>query len=248
MNIKRSIPKTKITDDALKYARMNKLFLYLSEQGCLTLKQIIAITGFTLKEIMALVGEGYLRHRRSYFDDHLLYFPTAKAQAFLKEHGIEVYLPCLRRPPAKNELHDRRLTDLRIAFDKMGYTHWQSERCLNQRGMKRVRPDAILSVGRRKIAIELELSGKGERAYRRRFQFYKDHPAIDAVLYFVGTPELRERLKKLTKDQTKIFVILLRNFTEYKKHAYVEHFRFPGALSLWKFLETIKERRFLLPV
>jgi hypothetical protein len=49
--------------------------------------------------------------------------------------------------------------------------------------MKRVRPDAILSLGRRKVAIELEMSGKGEQKYNSRFSFYGDHPALDAELH-----------------------------------------------------------------
>ena len=224
---------------------MKKIFLYQFEQGFLTEAQIQTLTGIGPEDLEGLIRQEYILRRKSYFDDLMLYFPTRKAQAFLKSHGIKVYVEYLKRPPAKNELHDRRLTDIRILLEQKGYPVWQSERCLHQRGMKRVRPDAILSLGRRKVAIELEMSGKGERKYANRFSFYRDHPALDAVLYFVATPEQRKRLIEIAKGYRKIYFVLLRNLTEHGENAYVERSGFPGALCLWNFLEGIREKRFL---
>ncbi len=222
-----------------------KNLLYQFEQGFLTEGQIQIITGVQPEELSQLIENGYVSARKSYFDDLTLYFPTRKAHEYLKKRNIKVYVKCLKRPPAKNELHDRRLTDIRIILEQMGYPDWQSERCLHQRGMNKVRPDAILSLGRRKIAIELEMSGKGEKQYQKRFQFYTNHPAIDAVLYFVATPEQRQRLLELAKNYPRIYFVLLKNLTEHKGNAYVECSGVPGAVCLWKFLEVIKERRFL---
>ena len=111
--------------------------------------------------------------------------------------------------------------------------------------MKEVTPDGILELGRRKVAIELELTSKTKAYYEKRFVFYRDHPAIDAVPYFVAIPKQREKLLELTRENRKIFVVLLKNFIEHKGDAYVEKSGFPGALHFWKFLETLKERRFL---
>jgi len=109
--------------------------------------------------------------------------------------------------------------------------------------MNEVRPDAILSIERRKIAIELELSGKGIKQYEMRFSFYEKHPAIDAVIYFIANPKLREKLLGLSKPYTKIYVVLLANFTTYQQNTYVECARFEGAIRLIRFLKMIKERR-----
>ncbi len=219
---------------------MTKNLLYQFEQGFLTEAQIRTVTGFQPTELAKLIEDGYLNARKSYFDDLTLYFPTRKAHQYLKEQNIKVYVQCLKRPPAKNELHDRRLTDIRILFEQMGYPEWQSEKCLHQRGMSKVRPDAILSLGRRKVAIELEMSGKGSKQYEKRFHFYADHPAIDGVLYIVATPEQRKRLHELARGYRKIYFVLLRNLTEYRQNAYVERSGFPGAVQLWKFFEAIK--------
>jgi len=224
---------------------MKKIFLYQFEQGFLTEAQIQTLAGLGLGELNGLIEQGYIKTRQSYFDDLMLYFPTREARKFLKNEGIKVYVEFLRRPPAKNELHDRRLTDIRILLEQMGYPEWQSERCLHQRGMSAVRPDAILSLGRRKIAIELEMSGKGEMKYEKRFCFYRDHPALDAVLYFVATPEQRKRLLEIAKEYRKIYFVLLRNLTEHRENAYVERPGFAGALRLWKFFQAIHDRRFL---
>lgn len=229
----------------LKTEQMKKIFLYQFEQGFLTEAQIQTVADIEPDDIESLNAQGYIRRRKSYFDDLMLYFPTRKAQAFLKDNGIKVYVQCLKRPPAKNELHDRRLTDIRIFLEQKGYTAWQSEKCLHQRGMKRVRPDAVLSLCRKKLAIELEMSGKGAWEYHQRFSFYRDHPALDAVLYFVATPEQRKRLLELANGYRKIYFVLLRNLTEHGEHAYVERSGFAGALCLWKFLESIREKRFL---
>jgi hypothetical protein len=215
------------------------------EQGFLTEEQVRAVSGIDLKELKEWVEDGCVAAEKSFFDAPTLYFSTEKARQFLWRKGIKVYVQWLRRPPSKNEVHDRRLTDLRILFERMGYSEWQSERCLHQRGMKKVRPDAILDIGRRKVAIELEMTMKGSVKYEKRFRFYAEHPAIDAVLYVVATPEQRKRILKLSEGQGKVFVALLRNVSEHERDAYVEHSEFPGAVRLWKFLEMIGARRFL---
>src|SRR3990167_1551656 len=119
---------------------MKKIFLYQFDQGFLTEAQIQNLAGLGPFDLDGLIEQGYIQCRKSYFDDLMLYFPTRKAQAFLKVRGIKVYVEYLKNPPAKNELHDRRLTDIRILMEQKGYPEWQSERCLLQRGMRRGRP------------------------------------------------------------------------------------------------------------
>ncbi len=122
----------------------------------MTRDQIEKVAVINHRILESLIQEDYIQSKKSYSDDLTIYFPTKKAREFLQAEGTNVFVNCLTRPALKNELHDRRLTDIRITFEHMGYSHWQSERCLHQRGMNEVRPDAILSIERRKIAIELE--------------------------------------------------------------------------------------------
>ncbi len=224
---------------------IEKVLRYMFEQGFLTEEQALVIGDITPAELKEWVGTGHVASEKSFFDVPTLYFPTDKAHRFLWSNGIKVYVEWLRRPPEKNEVHDRRLTDLRILFEKMGYLAWQSERCLHQRGMRKIRPDAIVEISKRKVVIELEMTMKGSSKYEKRFRFYADHPAIDAVLYVVATPEQRKRILKLSEGQGKVFVALLRNVSEHGRDAYVEHPVFPGAVRLWKFLEMIGVKRFL---
>ncbi len=231
-----------------KTTAMEILFRVLIEQGCMAWGQISMLTGFSSDEIKCLVAEGYLILERSYFDHKLLCFATEKVRLFLESRGIHIDLTLIQQPPIKNERHDLALIDIRIILYHMGYLHWQSERLLLHRGMRKMTPDAILSIGRRKIAIELEMTKKGEAQYREKFEFYKNHRAIDAVIYFAATPTIRSKLLQLTQNNKKIFVVLLKNLIDHKEHAYIQHFQFPGAVYLSKLLEVIRERRFALTV
>ena len=228
-------------DDEVKFRLLGRMF----EEGSVSWDQMKRISGFETPELEKLLGEGLVKADGSYFGSGMHYFPTPKAKKYLTDLGAKVYVPVLQRAPLKNELHDEALRNLRIGFEDMSYKVWQSERCLRQRGMVEFTPDGILELGRRKIAIELEFSGKTVEQYKKRFQFYQNHPAIDAVLYFVGPPNLREILREIMRDYPKISMVLHKNFTEYGKNAYVERPGFPGALCLWKFLGSIRKRRFV---
>lgn len=214
------------------------------EQGFLTEEQSLSIGKIPLEELKEWTRKGYAVSEESYLDHPMLYYPTRKAREFLRERGIKVYVEWLRRPPAKNEVHDRRLTDLRILFEQLGYPAWQSERCLHQRGMKKVRPDAIVSTGRAKIAIELEISMKGRLKYAERFRFYEEHPAIDAVFYVVATPKQRQRILELAAGYPKIYVVLLRNLTKYGGKSFVERPGFDGAVCLGAVIKELRQKRF----
>jgi len=222
-----------------------KLLERMFEEGSVSWDQMRRISHLEDAELEKIIANGFVKVDGSYFGASKHYFPTRKAKRYLKELGVPIYVATPHRAPLKNELHDEALRNLRLQFEDMGYKTWQSERCLRQRGMVEFTPDGILELGRRKIAIELEFSGKTTEQYKKRFQFYQNHPAIDAVLYFVATPNLREMLREIMRDYPKIFMVLHKNFIEHGKNAYVERPGFPGALCLWKFLESIRKRRFV---
>lgn len=222
-----------------------KLLERMFEEGSVSWDQMKKIAGFRDKELQELIENGLIEADGSYFGGSKHYFPTKKARKYLAERGVRIYVQTPGGAPLKNEKHDEVLRNLRLKFEDMGHKTWQSERCLRQRGMVEVTPDGILELGRRKIAFELELSSKTIKQYGERFEFYEKHPAIDAVLYFVATPNQREKLLELSKGCRKIYVTLLKNFSEHEGKAYVEHSGFPGAIQLWKFLEVINRKRFI---
>ena len=227
--------------ESQKTEAVKKLFVYLFEQGFLTSSQMKEVSGLEWNDIQRLIREDYVKAEKSFFYPVSVYLPREKAKRFLKENGVPIYVNGMEDPPEKNELHDRWLTDIRIEFERMGYREWQSEKCLRQRGMRRFTPDAIVTIGKRKIAIELELTGKGNKPYERKLGYYGNHPAIYGVLYFIAQPKLAERFRQLIKSQNHVYFTLLNNFADYRGNAYVESGKFVGeALQLWRFLERIK--------
>lgn len=227
-------------------ARM-KLLERMFDEGSVSWDQMKKISGFGDAALQELIESGLVEGDGSYFGGSVHYFPTKKARKYLTSHGLRIYVKTPGGAPLKNEKHDEVLRNLRLKFEDMGHKIWQSERCLRQRGMVEVTPDGMLELGRRKVAIELEFSNKTIKEYGERFEFYEKHPAIDAVLYFVATPNQREKLLELSKGCRKIYVTLLKNFNEHEGKAYVERAGFPGAIQLWKFLEVISRKRFIAP-
>jgi len=229
------------TGEDLKRRLLQRIF----EEGSVTREQMKKIVGLSDFEIEELIEAGHVKVDGSYFGGSEHFLPARKAKKYLKDQGIKIYVKTPRRAPLKNEKHDGVLTNVRLTFEEMGYKTWQSERCLKQRGMREFIPDGILELGRRKIAIELELSNKSEAHYRKRFKFYEGHPAIDAVLYIVATPHQRQKFLRVTEGTEKIYIVMLRSFTEHGRDAYVERAGFAGAVCLWKFLELVSHKRFV---
>ena len=233
-----------MTDETQQQKKI-KLLERMFEEGSVSKEQMQRISGLSDSELEALIVEGLIKADGSYFGAGKHYLPTRKAKQYLKSQGVKVYVAAPRRAPLKNELHDEALRNVRIKFEDMGYKTWQSERCLRQRGMTAFTPDGILEIGCRKIAIEVEFSAKTTRQYQKRFEFYEKHPAIDMVLYFVGTPKLRETILGLSWGYRKIFVVLLKNLMEHGGNAYVERGRCACVFRLWKVLEVIGRKRFI---
>ena len=227
--------------DPMKMKLLERMF----EEGSVSWEQMKKIAGFEDRKLEELITDDLIKADDSYFGASKHYFPTRKAKKYLSVRGVKIYVATPQRAPLKNEMHDEALRNLRLKFEDMGYKTWQAERCLRQRGMGDFTPDGILEIGRRKIAIELEFSRKTDAQYKARFEFYGKHPAIDAVFYFVGTPNLRETLLRLSQDHRKIFVVLHKNFTQHAGDSYVERSGFPAAVRLWKVLEVIGRKRFI---
>ena len=220
-----------------------KLLQRMFEEGSVSRDQMKKIAGLSDPEIEEVIDTGYVKSDGSYFGGSEHFLPTTKAKKYLRNHGVRIYVNTPRRAPLKNEKHDEVLINARLLFEGMDYGVWQSERCLKQRGMRPFIPDGILEIGRRKVAIELELSSKSAAHYKKRFQYYEEHPAIDAVLYIVATPNQRKKILKLSEGCQKIFVTMLKHFEEHKREAYVEKSGFAGAIHLWKFLELVRRKR-----
>ena len=105
----------------------------------------------------------------------------------------EPVLPYLDNIDVRTYEHDRRVTDVRIAVEWLGAADWRSERTLLRRGWRGHVPDATLTVGATKLALELELSLKRRDRYEDIFRGYARDPGR-LVLYLCGTPGMRRAL------------------------------------------------------
>ena len=87
----------------------------------------------------------------------------------------------------KNFDHDRAATDVRWLFEKRFGAGWQAERVLRRELGSRQIPDAIMTLGQRAIALEVELTRKSTARYLGIFQRYLEWKAtrLDLVLYVV---------------------------------------------------------------
>lgn len=99
--------------------------------------------------------------------------------------------------------HDRRVTDVRILFDKMRLAAaWQSDRYLKSIFPHRV-PDAIfvLSNGQ-KVALELEIARKAKDRYKNILKDYlgKSFGSIDLLFYVCHTDAQIHYLSQLTRE------------------------------------------------
>jgi hypothetical protein len=88
----------------------------------------------------------------------------------------------------KNFVHDRTATDVRWTVQKkLGGKNWQSERVLCLALGSRQVPDAVVELGGRRIALEVELTKKSLARYVGIFERYLGwrSPRLDGVLYVV---------------------------------------------------------------
>jgi hypothetical protein len=96
-------------------------------------------------------------------------------------------LPRLDAIDWKNFSHDRTATDVRWVLEKQFGGRWRSERVLRRGVDSRQVPDALVELGGKSIAVEVELTRKSTARYLGILQRYAAAPVLasDLVLYVV---------------------------------------------------------------
>jgi len=122
--------------------------------------------------------------------------------------------------------HDKRVTDVRFLFEKLGLCKdWKSEKLLKAgvKGERKV-PDGIFTRNGKGIAVEIELHTKKASTYRKIFQIYESNPKIHYIFYVCGDLSVMRRIMDLSPDSGhKIFCFAL--YSDLMTHREMASFR-----------------------
>ena len=157
--------------------------------------------------VAKLVSVGYLSKQYSGRKKLDLYFATEKAVEMLKTRSLDSGIPALRitRDFERYVSHDLHVTDLRILFRDLGWHDWTSERVLLERDHLFHRPDGVLTVRGRKIAIEFENKiTKGKARYQKLFEDYDHHEGY-RLIFVIILGDIRDWLLDLKYDARKVW-------------------------------------------
>lgn len=160
-----------------------------------------------------LVSAGYLTKEYSGNQGTDAYFASGKAVEVLKAKSMDSGLEVAEATPYfdRNITHDLHVNNLRILFREMGLYQWTSERILIERDHLFRRPDAVLTIRGRKIAIEFENGlTKARGRYRELFGYY-DFCEAYRLLFVIVRGDTRDWLMDLDYDARKTW------FVDYKK-------------------------------
>jgi hypothetical protein len=160
-----------------------------------------------------LVNAGYLTKEYSGKQGTDAYFASNAAVEVLKTKGMDGGLKVVEPTPCfdKNISHDLHVNNLRILFREIGLYQWTSERILIERDHSFQRPDAVLTIRGRRIALEFENGlTKGRERYRDLFGYY-DRCESYRLLFVIVRGDTRDWLVELDYDARKTW------FVDYKK-------------------------------
>ncbi len=204
---------------------------WILEQKFMTRKQIRRIFWKGLLEqstedyrrLSELRDNGYIKTSKGNVYKEALYLVTGKGATQVRDRG----LGALKDTDYSNCRHDLRVTDIRIMFHQAGYTNWVSERVLSKRNDLRRIPDGLIYHRGKYLAIEYESSQKSKDRYRKIFLDYEFDNHVDRVLYIVSTPELADKILRMTLGSKPYFVSyedlsrdLINVLLKHKSHGY----------------------------
>ena len=157
--------------------------------------------------VAKLVSAGYLSKQYSGRKKLDIYFASEKAVELLKSRSLDSGIPALRitRDFERYIAHDLHVTDLRILFRDLGWRDWTSERLLLERDHLFHRPDGVLTVRGRKIAIEFENKiTTGKARYQKLFEDYDNHQGY-RLIFVIILGDIRDWLLDLKYDARKVW-------------------------------------------
>ena len=163
------------------------------------------------KRLRELEKEGFLKTDKEKIYQSAVYGISGKGVRLLMKFGRNQGLGESHDLGYSNYKHDLVVTDIRILFHELGYTHWLSERVLSKRNDFRRIPDGMIFYESRYIAIEYESSQKSKRRYKKIFLDYDFDNHLDKVLYITSTPELAQKLLKEAAYYYKLYFVGLED-------------------------------------
>ena len=135
-----------------------------------------------------LVNAEYLRKGYSTKKSSNVYFVTEKSFAILKERGLDSDIPLYQQTKRFDTSidHDLKVISIRILFRELGLDSWTSERMLRERDHLYKRPDGVLNLRGKRIAIELENHlSKSKKRYQALFDYYSNHKTYLVLLLVI---------------------------------------------------------------
>jgi hypothetical protein len=149
---------------------------------------------YTYKRLRKLDVEGYLVHVRPLRDAPGVWLCT--------EAGARMSGTGLWAPPRKINIatfrHDLIVNDLGIRLEEKG--RWVSERELRSGKDYRMKvPDGMLICGDKRIACEVELTRKSQRAIEKNIRFYTKSIEYDEVWYLVNGKAVGDAIQKAVR-------------------------------------------------
>lgn len=184
-----------------------------------------------LRRINLLMRKGLLRSVRPIVGHKSLYLVTKLGAKLLKEKNLS-RLRALDHVCLNLYEHDLLVTDLRILFaQRLGFKRWISERVLQGERRKARVPDGVVSNGKQKFLIEVELSLKNKSRYQKIFSF--SHPRYsdyEAILYVMGNDAQMEWLMREADSRNDIYFITRKTLEQAVDGA--EFIRWKGSLYL----------------
>jgi hypothetical protein len=148
------------------------------------------------RRLSKLKEAGYLKTNTTGLYQRAIYLITRKGLKELKASDPKTALKELSDKGYSSYIHDLIITDLRILFEELGFTHWISRRMLRKERKLMRTPDALIYSNGKHFAIEYGPSKKSKASYKKIFLSYELSNQIDKVIYIVDT---KEHLKKIAK-------------------------------------------------
>lgn len=152
-----------------------------------------------------LVKAEYLRKGYSTKKSLDVYFVTEKSLAILKERGFDSDVPLYQQTKRFDTSidHDLKVINIRILFRELGLDSWTSERILRERDHLYERPDGVLNLRGKRVAIELENHlTKSKKRYQELFDYYNNHTTY-LVLLLVIDGDVKDWLIDVLKYNAK---------------------------------------------
>jgi hypothetical protein len=181
--------------------RDKDLMRWVNKVGFVTIALIAAKFDVALStaygRVRKLVDHAYLRHQRIYHG-----LPGVYCVAKLGLEWIGGDLPVVKNIPRGSYDHDLQVTKIMLALSKKYSCDFVSERELRylraqgKIGQRGHIADGELLLDDKKIAVEVELSTKGDRRLQKIMNEYMKNFDINEVWYFCGDEYIKRQVIK----------------------------------------------------